>query len=66
MGLIIVGNIVPTCIELGALLGLQVNEIAENANGDYTIDIEGDPEALTADHLAVLQEIFVGRTVEVV
>ena len=53
-----------TCIDLEKLLGLPVKQIA---TGDgVEISIEAKEADITADHIAVIRDIYGGQSVELI
>ena len=54
-----------TCIDLEKLLGLPVKQIATSPEG-IEISVEAKESDITADHIAVIKEIYGGQTVELI
>ena len=60
-----------TCVELSKLLGLEVRQIATTMGdletpGGLEISVTAKEADITADHIAVLTEIYGGQSVELI
>ena len=53
-----------TCVDLSKLLGLEVKQIA--TGGGVEISLTAKESDITADHIAVIKEIYGGQTVELI
>ena len=54
-----------TCVDLEKLLGLPVKQIATSPEG-IEISVTAKESDITADHIAVITEIYGGQTVELI
>ena len=54
-----------TCVDLSKLLGIEVRQIADGVEG-LEISLTAKEADITADHVAVLTEIYGGQTVELI